>query len=60
MDKGNKEEAEVNEIEEGKSQKRKTNVKNETRRGTITMTLERCFFSSSRLEKRYSDLYRFI
>jgi hypothetical protein len=41
MDKGNKEEAEVNEIEESKNQKRKTNVKNErTRRGTtITLTL---------------------
>jgi len=48
MDKGNKEETEVNGIEERKNQKRKTNVKNErTRRGTtITLTLEG-FFSFS-------------
>jgi len=46
MDRGNKEEAEVNKIAESKNQKRKTKVKSErTRRGTtIALTLEGCIF----------------
>jgi hypothetical protein len=61
MDKGNKEEADVNEIAESKNQKRKTKAKSErTRTGTtINLTLEGCIFFSS-LEDQYSDLCRFI
>jgi hypothetical protein len=46
MDRGNKEEVEVNEIADSKNQKRKTKAKGErTRRGTtITLTLEGCIF----------------